>query len=123
MHQPPLYTIGQENLVFIVTMLDDLVHTDEHPLCSDPTCPCHDDSNVVREYVTKPLDNGLLTNCEAMRLFWGKQIIGSQDTPITDEEVEQVMNEPSPLEADIEENDHRTFFDGLDLGDLEDHPF
>ena len=91
MHQPLVYTIGTENLVFIVAMLDELVHTNETPLCSDPTCPCHDDSNVVREYVTKPLDNGLLTNAEAMRLFWGKQLVSAQDAAITDEEIAEVM--------------------------------
>jgi len=41
------------------------------------------------------------------------------DDPISDEEMKQVMNEPSPLDEDY----HRTFFDGLDEDDLGDHPF
>lgn len=48
-------------------------------------CPCHEDSNLVREYVTKPLDNGLLTNAEALRLYFGTQLVPTQDTTITDE--------------------------------------
>ena len=27
----------------VVIMEDELVHTDEHPKCSDQTCPCHDE--------------------------------------------------------------------------------
>jgi len=27
----------------IVPMEDELVHTDEHPTCLDPECPCKDD--------------------------------------------------------------------------------
>ena len=29
-------------LGLVVLMEDELVHTDEHPVCSDSTCPCHD---------------------------------------------------------------------------------
>jgi hypothetical protein len=26
----------------IIPMEDDLIHTNEHPICDDPTCPCHE---------------------------------------------------------------------------------
>jgi hypothetical protein len=86
MHQPPRYTIGPENLIFVVLQEDAPTHDNEHPFCGDdPDCPCRSDSDLVREYVTKPLDNGLLTNAEAMRLYWGKQLGHLHDAPITDE--------------------------------------
>lgn len=31
------------HLVFPVVMLDAEVHTDEHPHCDDPGCPCHEE--------------------------------------------------------------------------------
>ena len=70
--QIPTYQITEANLIFVVKTLDDLIHTNEQPLCQDPSCPCHEDANLVREYITKPLDNGLLTNPKALRLFWGR---------------------------------------------------
>lgn len=108
-HQPPVYTIGQDNLIFVVWICegDDLPHADERPFCLDPECPCKEDSNLVREYITVPLDKGLLTNAEAIRLYFGKQLTPSQDERITDEEIEQIMAAPSPLDAEIEENYHR----------------
>lgn len=45
------------------------------------------------------------------------------EVPFTDEEIEQIMASRSPLDVDIEENYHRSFFDGLSEADLEDHPF
>ncbi len=41
------YGIDQEDIhpglaIAIVLMEDELVHTDEHPLCDDLECPCHD---------------------------------------------------------------------------------
>ncbi len=42
------YGIDQEDihpglaLGLVVLMEDEIIHTDEHPVCSDSTCPCHD---------------------------------------------------------------------------------
>jgi hypothetical protein len=77
------------------------------------TCGCHTDLNLYREYVYKPYQAGLLTVDEGLRILWCRQILGENER-ITDEEIEQIMNEPSPLDVDIEENYHRPFFDGLD---------
>lgn len=71
----------------------------------DPNCPCRDDSNLVREYIIKPLDAGLLTNAEAIRLYFGTQLVLIQDSAITDEEIEQIMSEPSPLDAQVDDLD------------------
>lgn len=60
--------------VFIVRMEDELIHTDEHPFCSDDPCPCHDDADLVREYITQPLDNSTMTNTEAFRLYWNQTL-------------------------------------------------
>lgn len=32
---------------YVVLMEDDLVHTDEHPKCEGPTCPCHGGQSSV----------------------------------------------------------------------------
>ena len=53
---------------------DELTHTNEHPFCNDPECPCHEDSDLVNEYIHQTLDSGTLTNAEAMRLYWGQTL-------------------------------------------------
>jgi len=30
-----------QQIVLLVEMEDELLHTDESPVCDDPTCPCH----------------------------------------------------------------------------------
>lgn len=106
-HQPPVYTIGQENLVFIVLDEDPITHTNEHPFCDDPECDCHEDSTLVRMFITVPLNQGLMSNSEAIRLYFGTQLVPTQDERIIDEEIAEVMATPSPLDRDIEENYHR----------------
>ena len=32
---------------YVVLMEDELIHTDEHPECDDPTCYCHGESSSV----------------------------------------------------------------------------
>jgi hypothetical protein len=32
---------------YVVIMEDDLIHTDEHPECDDPTCYCHGEQSHV----------------------------------------------------------------------------
>ena len=38
-HLPPSYPV-------VVLMLDRLLHTDEHPHCDDPECPCWDGTRL-----------------------------------------------------------------------------
>lgn len=39
-------TVTNSNVVLVVLMEDEKLHTDEHPTCSDPTCPCHEEEAV-----------------------------------------------------------------------------
>ncbi len=36
--------VTNSNVVLVVWMEDEKLHTDEHPTCSDPTCPCNEDT-------------------------------------------------------------------------------
>ena len=56
-----------------IPMEDDLVHTDHDPFCSDPTCPCHEDPDLLAE-VAQQVDVGLLNPAEATRLMQGRQL-------------------------------------------------
>jgi hypothetical protein len=56
----------------VVIMEDAIIHTNEHPFCSDETCPCHTDKELFEKYIDKPSREGLLTEKEAQRLQAGK---------------------------------------------------
>ena len=52
-----------------------IIHTDEHPFCSDVHCPCHDiQGPQYYELICQPLLGGLMTAEEANRLFFGEQL-------------------------------------------------
>jgi hypothetical protein len=55
----------------IIPMEDDILHTQSHPFCSDPTCPCHEDSELLSD-VAYAVEQGLLTPAEAARFVEGK---------------------------------------------------
>jgi hypothetical protein len=55
-----------------VPMEDELVHTDAHPLCSDATCPCHDDEILLGQ-LGQAYALGLLTAEAAGDVFIGKR--------------------------------------------------
>jgi hypothetical protein len=57
-----------------VVMEDAPIHTDIHPFCGNETCPCHSDPALIRQYLSTPLLNGLLTPEEASRTFYNRQI-------------------------------------------------
>ena len=56
-----------------IPMEDDLVHTDHDPFCSDPTCPCHEES-VPLDSLAQQVQDGLLTPEEATRFVQGRQL-------------------------------------------------
>ena len=57
-----------------ILMEDPIIHTAEHPFCSiDPSCPCHDDPELIAEVHLK-VEQGLLTPDEAARFVQGKQV-------------------------------------------------
>jgi len=60
---------------YIVLMEDPIIHTDSAPFCSDPSCPCHTDSELIYEHVPpRFLLDGLMTSEELERLFFGRQV-------------------------------------------------
>jgi hypothetical protein len=59
------------NNPILIPMEDDLLHTNEHPFCDDPTCGCHEDSILIGEILTQ-VKAGTLTPEEATDLISGK---------------------------------------------------
>ena len=60
-----------------IPMEDDLVHTDDHPVCDDPTCPDKDDDELLAEagqQVAPYVQDGLMTPDEATRFVQGHQL-------------------------------------------------
>jgi hypothetical protein len=57
-----------------VLMEDSPMHTEARPFCSDPSCPCHWDYELVHKLLTEPYFDGLLTSEEANRLHYGLQV-------------------------------------------------
>ena len=55
------------------TVEDVILHTKESPFCDHPTCPCHDDSELLSD-VALAVDQGLLTADEAIRLVMGTTV-------------------------------------------------
>lgn len=64
----------EQQTPLVVLMEDDLIHTDEHPYCSDRTCPCHRNSELDLEYLVLPWFDGFMTSDETLHLFRGQQI-------------------------------------------------
>lgn len=43
----------------VIVMEDEIIHTDAHPVCDDPTCPCHAPQSNRKAGVTRTsLKNG-----------------------------------------------------------------
>ena len=58
---------------FPIPTEDDPVHTDHDPFCSDPTCPCHEESHAL-DSLAQHVQDGLLTPEEATRFVQGRQL-------------------------------------------------
>ena len=56
-----------------IPMEDDLVHTEDSPFCSDPTCPDKEDDEAIHA-VAHLLEDGLFTPEEATRFVQGRQL-------------------------------------------------
>ncbi len=63
----------QEQTPIVIPMEDDILHTQSHPFCSDPTCPCREDPELLAE-VAHAVEQGLLTPAEATRFVEGKAL-------------------------------------------------
>ncbi len=57
----------------VIPMEDPILHTQSHPFCGDPTCPCHEDSELLSD-VAQAVEQGLLTAAEATRFVEGKAV-------------------------------------------------
>lgn len=74
-HQQPFSYENEEEytVIPVIPMEDPLVHSETHPFCADPTCPCHDDhSNITRVY--DQYQEGLITEREATNIVNGKTV-------------------------------------------------
>lgn len=61
-----------DNFSYIVPV-DELIHTDERPFCSDQTCPCHEDE-LLTSQVAQQVQDGLFTPPEAIEFIKGNGI-------------------------------------------------
>ena len=52
---------------------DHLVHTPEHPLCGDPTCPCSEDTDTLIK-LDRAIKDGLITPDDATRIIKGQTV-------------------------------------------------
>ena len=53
----------------VVIMLDEIIHTSESPICSDPTCPCHAEQQAERENTMSNHEQVTQANQEANELW------------------------------------------------------
>lgn len=66
--------VNDERCVPVVWMEDEIIHTIFHPFCGDDLCPCHADFATHDREIMQPWVNGLLTEEESDRIFYGKQV-------------------------------------------------
>ena len=55
---------------YLVLMEDLIIHTDTHPFCPDPSCPCHVDQELLSQ-VDEAVKAVLLTPDEATLMIQG----------------------------------------------------
>lgn len=67
--------IADELAVLVIQYHEDdpIIHTDAHPFCNSPRCPCHEDREAINA-VNEAVEAGILTHEEATRLMAGKQV-------------------------------------------------
>ncbi len=63
----------QDQTPIVIPVEDPILHTQSHPFCGDPTCPCKEDPELLAE-VALAVENGLLTVGEATNLVKGKAL-------------------------------------------------
>jgi len=61
-----------DNFVLVVPDAQPL-HTEEHPFCGDPTCPCSEDKEALTE-LDQAIREGLITLDDATRIIKGKTV-------------------------------------------------
>ncbi len=63
----------QQQHPLLVLMEDEIINTDDHPFCGDPTCGCCEDPELIAE-VHQAVEQGLMTQEEATLLIQGKTL-------------------------------------------------
>ncbi len=63
----------QRQRPLLVPMEDELIHTDDHPFCGDPTCDCSEDPELIAS-VQQAVEQGLITPEEATLIIQGKTL-------------------------------------------------
>ncbi len=96
-----------------VIMLDDMQHElPNRPFCSDTSCPCHSDPDLLEPHIFDPLNDGLLTYQEASNLYHGKQITEAGAyrcaCPLLDVPCSNPVSAPNGLCASCANGDHRS---------------
>ncbi len=61
-----------DNFVLVVPTTQPL-HTEEHPFCGDPTCPCVEDQDGLTE-LDQAIKDGLITADDAARILKGETV-------------------------------------------------
>jgi hypothetical protein len=62
-----------DNFILVIPLEDDVLHTTEHPFCSNDTCPCREDQEALST-VNDAVLKGLLTPDEATALIQGRTV-------------------------------------------------
>lgn len=70
----------EHNITLFIVMEDEILHTAEHPFCSDPHCPCRRDEGLIRQYISGPYVAGLLSDEDAVRIFEGQPLVSRHFT-------------------------------------------
>ncbi len=61
-----------DNFIPVVPTTQPL-HTEEHPFCGDPTCPCTEDTDALTE-LDQAIRDGLITPDDATRILAGMTV-------------------------------------------------
>lgn len=56
-------------MVTIEQEVPSFVHSDDHPFCNDPDCPCHCPEGY-EEHLEPFLNDGTMTGREALQIYW-----------------------------------------------------
>jgi len=70
------YTMRRNNdeyTVVPVIPVDELEHTEGHPFCTDPHCPCKEDQDAIQQTYQQYQD-GLLSADDRDRIYRGRMV-------------------------------------------------
>jgi hypothetical protein len=63
----------RDNFIIVILLEDEQLHTQENPFCFDPSCPCHEDQELIAS-VSDAVTSGLVTPVEATRFVKGETL-------------------------------------------------